>query len=192
MTARRGRLAAAAVGFGLVLVATITFARARRPTPQRSEQENLGVRVDSVIAKSYRTGRELWNKGDSASLMRAIVLFQEALDLGPGYAEAYAGRAAAYLALGCGGFLLPEDAFPKAKAAALTALQLDSTLKEPHASLGDYYFYYEQDRERAEQEFRRAMIQNRDSAGARVSCRVVIPSLGAAPRRARAAGVGLP
>lgn len=180
------------MGFGLVLVALITFARVRRPTPQRSQHEYLGGRVDSVIARSYRTGRELWNKGDSASLMRAIVLFQEALDLEPSYAEAYAGRAAAYLALGCGGFLLPDDAFPKAKVAALTALQLDSTLKEPHASLGDYYLYYEQDRERAEPEFQRAMIQNRDLAGARVSCRAVTPSLQAAPRRARPAGVGLP
>jgi hypothetical protein len=185
-------LAAAAVGFGLLLVATITFARARLPTPQRSQQEYLEERVDSVIARFYRTGRELGNKGDSASLVRAVVLFQEVLDLEPGYAEAYAGRAATYLALGCGGFLPADDAFPKAKAAAVTALQLDSTLKEPHASLGEYYRYYEQEGERAEQEFQRATIQNRDLAGARVSCRAVSPSLRAAPRRARPAGVGWP
>ena len=192
MTPRRGHGAAAAVGLGLVLVALLTLARVRRPTPQRSQQEYLGGRVDSVIARSYRMGRELWRKGDSASLLRAIALFQEALDFEPRYADAYAGRAATYLALGCAGFLPQDDAFPKAKAAALTALQLDSTLKEPHASLGVYYFSYEHDTERAKQEFQRAMIQNRDLTRARGPCLAVTPSLLEAPRHAKPAGVGLP
>lgn len=133
MTVRQGRWAAA--GFGLLLLGTIIFATVRRPNEQSGQQEFLGRRVDSVVERSYRRGRELWSRGDSASLLRAISLFQEALDLDPTYAEAYAGRAVSYLALGCHGFLRPDDAFPKAKAAALTALQLDSTLEEPHAVL---------------------------------------------------------
>ena len=158
MTVRRGRLAAA-VGGGLLLVAMVIFVKVRRTTG-KNPQEYLGRRVDSLVARSYRTGREFGSRGDSASLLRAIGLFQEALDLDPTYAEAYAGRAAAYLALGCGGFLPLDDAFPKAKAAAVTALQLDSMQIEPHATLGNYYLYYERDQVRAEHEFQLATLRS--------------------------------
>ena len=123
--------------------------------------------VDPVAYDSYIKGRYWWNKPSAANLKRAMAFFQEALDLDPTYAAAYSGRADAYVRLGYGGFLAPDDAFPKAKAAALTALQLDSTLAEPHASLGYYYLYYDWNWERADLEFQRALALNPSYATAR-------------------------
>ncbi len=137
---------------GMVVIAVMLAGVPRSSRPE-TPQDFLGQHPDPVAAESYQRGRELLTRLDSASLAEAVGLFQEALDLEPGYALAYAGRAVAYLALGCGGFLQPEDAFPKARAAALTALQLNSTLREPHTSLGNYYRYYERDSGQAEAEF---------------------------------------
>jgi tetratricopeptide (TPR) repeat protein len=58
------------------------------------------------------------------------------------------------------GFLAPKDAAPKAKAAALKALQIDSSLAEPHASLGYIKLYYDWDFPGAEQEFKKAISLN--------------------------------
>lgn len=182
----------AAAGLGLVLVTVFALPRMRPPSPKRTQQDYLGPNADAVIARSYRSGRNLFRKGDSASLRRAIELFQHALDLEPTYAEAYAGRAASYVALGCGDYLLPADAFPKAKAAALTALQLDSTLLEPHLSLGTYYRYYERDEERARHEFQLAMDRNENLTGAGRSCRPSTPSLRAGAQRPQSPPQGFP
>jgi eukaryotic-like serine/threonine-protein kinase len=123
--------------------------------------------IDPVAYDSYVKGRYWWNKPSAENLKRAMGFFQEALDLDPTYAAAYSGRADAYVRLGYGGFLAPDDAFPKAKAAALAALELDSTLAEPHASLGYYYLYYDWNWERADQEFLRALTLNPSYATAR-------------------------
>lgn len=134
--------------------------------------------IDPVAHGAYVRGRDWGSRADSSSLSRALVSFQEALDLGPTYAPAYAGRADAYVQLGDGGFLAPNDAFPKARAAAETALQLDSTLAEPHASLGYYYFAYEWNWERAEAEFQRALALDPGNAIARVWYGLFLVALG--------------
>jgi tetratricopeptide (TPR) repeat protein len=84
----------------------------------------------------------------------------------PTFALAWSGRADAYVQLGYASLLHPDDAFPKARAAAEQALALDSTLAEPHATLGFVRFYYDWDWTRAEQEFRRALTLNPSSATA--------------------------
>ena len=123
--------------------------------------------VDPDAYEAYVKGRYWWNKRGAANLQRAIDYFRDALDRDPTYAAAYSGRADAYVQLGYGGYLAPDDAFPKAKAAASTALQLDSTLAEPHASLGYYYLYYEWDWAGADREFQRALALNPSYATAR-------------------------
>jgi tetratricopeptide (TPR) repeat protein len=65
-----------------------------------------------------------------------------------------------YTALGYGSYLAPNDAFPKAKGAAAKALELDSTLAEPHASLGYYKLYYDRDWAVAEKEFQTSIRLN--------------------------------
>jgi adenylate cyclase len=108
----------------------------------------------------YLKGRAAWNLRTAPDLKRAIDFFQQAIQIDSSYAVAYSGIADCYTALGYGSFLAPKDAFPKAKEAATKALQLDSTLAEPHASMGYYKFYYDWDWAAAEQEFRHAIASN--------------------------------
>ncbi|HJR35717.1 MAG TPA: tetratricopeptide repeat protein, partial [Gemmatimonadales bacterium] len=169
MTARRGDRMAIATLVGLTLALAMLLPGVLPPRRTASARGYLAASPDTVVAGLFRLGRELLGRGDSASLAGAIGHFEEALDLDPTYAEAYAGRAAAYVALGCGGYLPPDDAFPKARAAALTALQLDSTLAEPHASLSDYDRYYERDEPHPAPELGRALSRMAGSPAARAS-----------------------
>ncbi|MFL5619813.1 MAG: BTAD domain-containing putative transcriptional regulator [Gemmatimonadaceae bacterium] len=104
----------------------------------------------------YARGRYWWNKR-GPGLLTSIGFFNKALDADPTFALAYAGLGDAYVQLGYGSLLRPDDAFPKARAAAERALQLDSTLAEPHATLGYVKLYYEWNWSGAEREFRRAL-----------------------------------
>jgi len=117
-------------------------------------------RADSAALDRYVRGRYYWNKRGRPNLMKAITAFGEALDRDPTFAQAYSGLGDAYVQLGYGSFLAPDDAFPKARAAAQQALALDSTLAEPHAALGFVYFYFDWDWPAAEREFRTAIQRN--------------------------------
>ena len=91
-------------------------------------------------------------------IKKGIEYFQKAIDLDPNYALAYTGIAEAYgfLASSTGGWL-PRTAYPKAKAAALKALEIDDTLGEAHCSLGFFRLLYDWNFEEAEREFKRAV-----------------------------------
>jgi tetratricopeptide (TPR) repeat protein len=107
----------------------------------------------------YAQGRYWWNKR-GPGLLKSIGIFSEALDRDPTFALAYAGIADAYVQLGYGSLLSPDDAFRKARAAAESALRFDSTLAEPHATLGFVQMYYDWDWVGAERELRRALALN--------------------------------
>lgn len=91
-------------------------------------------------------------------IKKGIEYFQKAIDLDPNYALAYCGIAEAYgfLASSTGGWL-PRKAYPKAKAAAQKALELDDTLGEAHCSLGFFHLLYDYNFAEAEREFKRAI-----------------------------------
>jgi TolB-like protein/Tfp pilus assembly protein PilF len=116
--------------------------------------------ADPDATDAYIRGRYWLNKRGQAVLLRAIQFFGQALDADPSFAPAYAGMADAYVQLGYGSYLAPNDAFPKAEAAARKALQLDSTLAEPHAALGFVKMYYAWDWSAADREFRLAIARN--------------------------------
>ena len=115
--------------------------------------------MDPEALDLYIRGRYYWNKR-GPGLLKSIGLFSQALDLDPAFALAYSGMADAYVQLGYGNGLAPSDAFPKARAAAMRALELDSTLAEPHAALGFVNLYYDWNWPRADKEFKRAISQN--------------------------------
>lgn len=89
-------------------------------------------------------------------VFQAIEYARQAIELDPGFAAAWALSADAYALCGYFRYREPDNVFPKAKAAALRALELDPNLGEPHATLGLIYYVYEWDWNRAEQAFRRA------------------------------------
>jgi tetratricopeptide (TPR) repeat protein len=122
--------------------------------------EHAGVAIDPRARTLYIRARYWWGRRGRANLFRAVGAFQEALDIEPTYAAAYSGLGDAYAQIGYGGFARPDDAFPKAKAAASRALELDSTLAEPHATLAYVAMYYDWDWMVAEREFDRAMEKN--------------------------------
>ncbi|MEJ7654852.1 MAG: tetratricopeptide repeat protein [Chloroflexia bacterium] len=93
-------------------------------------------------------------------MKQAIYLFEQALSKDRNYALAYAGLADCYALLSWYNSPPPPDAFPKAKEAAMRAIQLDEGLAEAHASLAFVLLYYERDWAGAEREFRRAIELN--------------------------------
>jgi serine/threonine-protein kinase len=132
-----------------------------------SGQAGLAAATRPVIPAAYDAyvrGRHAWNKRGEASLRESIRLFQESIDADPTYAPAYAGMADCYSQLGYGNYLSPEDSFPRAKAAAQRALELDPNLAEGHASLGFATMYFDWDFAAAEREYRRAIELNPNSA----------------------------
>ncbi|MFN2603717.1 MAG: tetratricopeptide repeat protein [Gemmatimonadaceae bacterium] len=84
----------------------------------------------------YLRGMNAWSDRSKEGLDTAVVYFHRAIELDPAYAEAYAGLGNSYVLLGYSGYRPAEAMFPKAKAAALRAIDLDSTLASPYATLG--------------------------------------------------------
>ncbi len=105
----------------------------------------------------YLKGRYFWNKRTEASMQTALEYYQGAVDLDPGYSRAWTGIADAWTFRGWYSLLAPREAFPKAKSAAMRALQFDSTLAEAHASLAHILFEFDHDWTAAEREYRRAI-----------------------------------
>jgi DNA-binding winged helix-turn-helix (wHTH) protein/TolB-like protein/tetratricopeptide (TPR) repeat protein len=112
--------------------------------------------------EEYLRGRYHWNKRTPDALKEAIQRFDRAKELDPRFALAYVGLADAYALLGFRTFgsLSPHEAMPKAKAAAVKALEIDDTLAEAHASLGMVKTRYDWDWAGAEREFKRAIELN--------------------------------
>jgi serine/threonine protein kinase/tetratricopeptide (TPR) repeat protein len=108
----------------------------------------------------YLQGRNFWNKRDEADLRKSIEYFEKAIEIDPNYALAYAGLGDAYSILGNNGFWLPEKAFPKGKAAALKALEIDDKLAEAHTSLAGIMRDYDWDFVNAEKELKLAIELN--------------------------------
>jgi len=110
------------------------------------------------VYKLYQSGRYYWNKRTADELKKAIEYFNQVVDKDPRYALAYAGLADCYnlLALYSGG-LSPKETYPKAKDAALKALEIDDALAEAHSSLAWVRWCYDRDWADAEREFKRAI-----------------------------------
>ncbi len=97
----------------------------------------------------YLKGRYSRDEGTEDGLKLAFEYFQQAIEKDPQYAPAYAGLADSYALLPFYSETRPGEAFPKAKAAAMKALQLDATLAEAHASMAYVKTYYDWDWEGA-------------------------------------------
>lgn len=97
-------------------------------------------------------------------IRNAVNFFQQAIALDPSYAPSYAGLSYAMCLMGFYGFIPGKEAFPRGKAAAEKALQLDASLAEPHVSLGIYFSQYAYNAQEAVREFNRAIELKPDLA----------------------------
>ena len=107
----------------------------------------------------YLRGRYEWNKKTLDGFNQGIRFFEEAINIDPDYAPAYAGLAAIYNNVANYNFsvLPPREAWAKAKVSAERAIQIDNSLASAHASLALVYYQWEWDWPAAEREFKRAL-----------------------------------
>jgi tetratricopeptide (TPR) repeat protein len=115
--------------------------------------------VDPEVHESYLRGRLHVSKGTESGITEGIKHFEQALARDPTYARAYAGLADAYFLLS-DTYRAPVEVLPKAKAAAIKALDLDQSLAEAHTSLGLVHLFRDWDWKAAESQFQRAVELN--------------------------------
>jgi non-specific serine/threonine protein kinase len=127
--------------------------------PSGEEQKRLAKRYteNTEAYRLYLKGRYYWNRRTAELLLKANECFQQAIDIDPAYALAYAGLAQSYNLYTFYGVQPPREACPKAKAAALKALETDETLAEAHAALGWNKDACDWDWNGSEREFKRAL-----------------------------------
>src|SRR5579872_250012 len=128
---------------------------------EQAALKNVKV-VNPQAYESFLKGRYFWNKRTADSLKVALAYFNQAIEEDPKYAQAYSGSADTYALLGDWQYavMTPKEAFPKAKAAAMKALELDSTLGEAHNSLAFVLDGFDWDFDSAGKEFRQAIQLN--------------------------------
>ena len=126
-------------------------------TPHEQAVLKNAKRVNPDAYEAYLKGRYFWNKRTADGLKKAIDYFNQAIEKDPNYAQAYAGLADSYALMGDWeyGVLAPKEAYPRAKAAATKALELDNTLGEAHISLAFCLDGFDWDWESAGREFKR-------------------------------------
>jgi serine/threonine-protein kinase len=132
-------------------------------TPSRSARQKH-FNVDAY--QSYLKGMYLLNKLAPDSVEKSIRFFEEALTFDPADARAYAGISYANCMLGHFDFHKPQLVFPRAKAAALRAFELDPRLIETHICMGLTQMFHDWDWSGAKTSFRQALALNANSADA--------------------------
>ncbi|MGH2524936.1 MAG: tetratricopeptide repeat protein, partial [Anaerolineales bacterium] len=146
-------------------------------TPAEATRLAAARPVNPEAYQTYLKGRFYWNKRDDEGLKKSAKYFEQAIEIDPSYALAYAGLADAYgISTGIG--LLPtKEALPKARAAALKALGIDPSLAEAHTSMG-MVAHFEWDWLTAEEEYQRAIELNPNYATAHHFYSVYLSKMG--------------
>jgi tetratricopeptide (TPR) repeat protein len=124
------------------------------------------VHADDQAYQLYLRGRYFWNRRTVEGLRKSVEYFRQSIDADPNYAPAYAGLADSYALLASFSVEPGRSANADARSAALSAIQIDPTLAEPHASLGMIYFFTDWNLLAAQQEFEVAIRLNPNYATA--------------------------
>lgn len=150
--------------------------------PTKPEQNAGSNPNDDPAYQLYLRGRYFWNLRTVDGLSKSANYFRQAIAIDPNYAPAYAGLADSY-ALEASLFVMPgRSANVEARSAALSAIQLDPALAEPHASLGLIYFYIDWNLPAAEHEFERSIQLNPNYAMAHYWYALELAAVGRFPQ----------
>jgi TolB-like protein/DNA-binding winged helix-turn-helix (wHTH) protein/Flp pilus assembly protein TadD len=138
---------------------------------QEDERRLSRRQTDNVEAyQAYLKGRFFWNKRNGEGLGKAIAYFQQAINMDPNYALAYAGLADSYILKRIYALLQPGEKLQqmesKAKSAAEKALEIDDTLAEAHTSLGLIKATIQNNEAEIEREYKQAIALNPNYATA--------------------------
>jgi tetratricopeptide (TPR) repeat protein len=142
------------------------------------------VSANPATQELYLKGRYYWNKRTPQDLQRALDYFTQAIVSDPAYAKAYVGLADSYGLMREFGTLPDSEAWPRARAAASKAVELDDSSAEAHCSLGFALFYGSLDLKGGEREFKRAVELNPDYTQAHHWYANALTSLGRFPEAA--------
>jgi len=142
-------------------------------TPEQTARLTNARPVNPAAHDAYLKGRSLFaalSTSFSPTLLNAAVAqFERASQIDPTYAPPYAALSLMYVTASQTSFLPPGTTFPKARTAALKAVELDDSLPEAHAALGGVYLWYDWNWQAAEHEIQRALQLNPDSTDALAS-----------------------
>lgn len=133
-----------------------------RLAPEEERTSKPHRAVNPAAYEDYLKGQ--FSLGASVDgTQKSIAFFEKSIREDRNYALAYVGLADSYVWLGHVVHLPPTEAFPKAKAAVLKALQLDDTLGEAHGTLADVKFLYDWEPGEKFSPFCQAMIASASS-----------------------------
>jgi serine/threonine protein kinase len=146
-------------------------ARVRAPGSSDDRARLASARkIDPAAYDEYLKARAMFatfaGAPNPSALSAMLTQYERAITADPGYAPSYAGLSSAYQAASQGSWLAPKDAFPKARAAALKAVELDEQLAAAHAALAGAYLWFDWNWRGAEREMQRALELNPDSVDA--------------------------
>ncbi|NIM48620.1 MAG: tetratricopeptide repeat protein, partial [Gemmatimonadales bacterium] len=129
-------------------------------TPQEESGLESAPPVNQEVYELYLKGRHLCVKWTPEDGNKAIEYLQQAIEIDRSYAPSYGELAICYVLLGFFDYLLPQEAYPKARAAATRALDADERLPEAHVALGAVSWYFDWNAPEAEREYKRAVELN--------------------------------
>jgi DNA-binding winged helix-turn-helix (wHTH) protein/TolB-like protein/Tfp pilus assembly protein PilF len=110
--------------------------------------------------RAYLRGRALWATRDASDIEQAIAAFDSAIAGDPGFALAYAGLAQALIAQGGYQYRWPAEVYPRARLAAIRAIELDGALADAHGAFAAIAWVFDRDFTTAAEEFRLALALN--------------------------------
>jgi len=143
-------------------------------TPEERQRLSASQSVDPEAHELLLKGDFYIDKWTEPGFEKATQYFNASLQKDRRNARAYAGLALAYAGMG----ISDPTAYPKEKAAALEALQLDDTLADAHNALAWAEFTYDWDTTKAESEFRRAIELNPNDSRAHAYYGISLAMLG--------------
>lgn len=129
-------------------------------TPEEKVRLEQAYLTNPEAYQLYLQGRLFWNKRTEEDLKKGIEYFEQTIEKEPAYALAYAGLADSYSLFTSYSSIPGKEVFPKAKEAALRALEIDNTIAEAHTSMGFIKTFFDRDWDGAEIEFTQAIELN--------------------------------
>jgi TolB-like protein/Tfp pilus assembly protein PilF len=118
------------------------------------EPQLAHTRTDELAYEEYLKGRHYWGRRTEEGLRMSVTYFNRSLRESPHYAKAYSGLADTFSSMNFYSVLSPAEAMPRAKAAAMKALETDAGLGEAHISLADLRMQFDWDWDGAEKEYK--------------------------------------
>jgi len=159
-----GRRRAAAAAAAAALIAVVVAISVVAVNPPRQRRVASSVTVDPRAEAIYKRALNEANRGTPASTHLCIAAAEEALAVDPRYAAAYALAARCYARVPNYGAGSPVEYYPRAKAAAVMAITLDSSRAEAFATLGWVTAMYDRDWPEAEKAYRHVIALDPNGA----------------------------